>query len=175
MNFRLHRIALLSFLFPLAALDAVPPPVSTHIENPREVGSTRVRVLFWDIYDISLYSPDGTFDFSRPFALRLEYLRDIEGAVIAEKSVEEMRRQGINEVKLADWFVQMKAIFPNVTRGTELIGVFRPGQPTRFYEGGNFIGVVPDSDFGIPFSRIWLGEETRLPDMRADLLGGRDS
>jgi len=142
-------------------------------ENQGEtmVGSARVRVLLWDIYDISLYSPAGHYHPDEPFALRLEYLRPIKGEVIAEKSVEEMRRQGVSELKLAAWFVQMKEIFPDVNEGSELIGVFESGKPTVFYNENELIGQIHDPDFQEPFSKIWLGEKTAKPDVRSILIG----
>ena len=48
----------------------------------KEVGQTRLSVLFWDVYDAFLYTTDGDFDWSQRKqqrkALLLRYLRDIE-------------------------------------------------------------------------------------------------
>lgn len=150
---------------------SVPEVVKDSVPVVEQVGTTRFSVFVWDVYDICLYAPEGRFDPNTPFALHLEYLRSIRGDVIAEKSVDEMRKQGISEVKLAAWYVQMKRIFPDVDRGTELIGVFNPDGPTEFYNGSQMIGQVVDPDFGPAFAGIWLGEESSRPELRKKLIG----
>ncbi len=149
----------------------VPSAVSDNMEKAGRVGEARVNILFWDLYDISLYAEESRFVPDKPFALRLKYLRDIKGKVIAEKSVEEMRRQGISEVKLAGWYVQLEELFPDVQEGTELIAIFEPGKSTRFYQENRYMGQILDADFSHPFSQIWLGEESSLPRIRTELLG----
>lgn len=157
-------------VLPAVAIAAgVPEPVSRHIETPVQVGETRLTFWIWDVYDVSLYAADGQYDPSRPFALRLHYLRKLKGKAIAERSIEEMRAQGISEVKLAGWFTQLEKVFPDVEKGTELIGIFAPGRSTRFYKDGEFIGQVLDPEFGMPFSNIWLGEQSSIPSVREEL------
>jgi hypothetical protein len=162
------------FLAPWASA-SVPEVVRTSVPVAHQVGASRVSVLVWDIYDIYLYAPEGEFDPDNPYALHLEYLRPIKGGLIAEKSVEEMRKQGVSEVKLAAWYVQMKEIFPDVDRGTELTGIFENGEPTRFYSGDMLIGQVVDPEFGPAFSLIWLGEKSSRPDLRKELIGAKRS
>ncbi len=167
----IHAFLLLGIL--TVSLSAeLPDPVSRHITGAVQIGETRLTFLFWDVYDISLYAPGNEFDPSKPFALRLNYLRNLKGKAIAERSIEEMRRQGISEVKLAAWYSQLERVFPDVEKGTELVGIFSPGNPTRFYKDGVFIGQVLDPEFGGPFSNIWLGEQSTVPQIREELFNG---
>lgn len=167
-----HKIALpLALVLGPWVYGSVPEVVKDSVPVVEQVGATRFSVFLWDVYDISLYAPSGKFDPKSTFALHLEYLRSIRGDVIAEKSVDEMRKQGISEVKLAAWYVQMKEIFPDVDRGTELIGVFNPQGPTEFYNGSELIGQVVDPEFGPAFSAIWLGQQTSRPQVRSKLIG----
>ena len=171
---QLHPLLLMGAVacMPLSGLQgSIPDAVNNSIPVARQVGISRVSVLVWDLYDISLYAPEGRFNEAVPFALRLQYLRSIKGDMIAEKSVEEMRKQGISEVKLAAWFVQLKTIFPDVHKGCELIGIFESGQPTQFYLGAELLGQVMDPDFGESFSLIWLGDKTAKPAVRQILIG----
>ncbi|MGA1204383.1 MAG: chalcone isomerase family protein [Opitutales bacterium] len=147
-------------------------PIGEHIPTAARVGDARVAVLVWDLYDITLYGPAGSYNPEAPFAIEINYLRNIEGDLISRKSVEEMRRQGISEVKLAAWYEQMNAIFPDVKRGSRLTGIFLPGSATLFYNEDGYIGRVMDPSFGEPFSRIWLGEGSSLSGVRARLTGG---
>lgn len=129
-------------------------------------------MLLWDIYDAALYAPAGRWSPDGPFILSLTYLRDIDGAEIADRSAEAMRKMGFSdEMSLAAWHNQMIAIFPDVTEGSELSGLFQPGEGVRFFRGGEPIGAVTSPEFARWFAAIWLDERTGAPDLRRQLLG----
>lgn len=136
------------------------------------VGRGVLSYAFWDVYEATLYAPKGRFDPTKPVALSIAYYHAIDGKDIADRSVQEMRKQGFNdEIKLAAWNAQMKAIFPNVKDGTVLSAVYNPGRQTAFYNGGEAIGSIKGDDFGKLFFGIWLGERTSEPELRRALLG----
>ncbi len=136
------------------------------------VGSGTLSYAFWDVYEATLYAPGGTWRPDQPFALKLHYLRSIDGEDIADRSAHEIRQQGFtDEVRLAGWYSQMKTIFPNVTNGTRLTGIYTPGSPTRFYHGNKNIGQIQDAGFAEKFFNIWLAENTSEPGLRRKLLG----
>lgn len=142
------------------------------IPDAKIVGKGRLSLVFWDVYDATLYAPEGKLLDTKPYALSIRYMREIEGQDIADRSVQEMRGQGFaDNAKLAAWNAQMKAIFPDVEDGTILSAVFIPSQKTIFFEGDKQIGIIKDADFTKLFSDIWLGEETSEPDLRRKLLG----
>ena len=96
------------------------------------LGESRLRVLFWDIYDAGLYVTDGIYDPEKPFALSLNYLRGFSGSDITKRSIEEIRRQGfVDESELASWETQLSKIFPT-SRGDEIIGVGDPIEGAQF-------------------------------------------
>ena len=66
----------------------------------------------------------------------------------------------------------MAAIFPDVTAGTCLTGVYDAHGATVFYLSGKMIGHIDDPEFGKRFFAIWLGDKTSQPALRAQLLGG---
>ncbi len=147
--------------------------VSPYIENPRPVGEARLEVLFWDIYDAKLIAPDGRFSPEKPFALTLTYLREFEGKNIASRSIDEMRKQGMDdEVKLATWFEKMQQVFPNVDEGHTLTGVVDNNKHSHFYFNDTKVGTIEDPEFTRWFFDIWLSEDTSEPEMRQQLLGG---
>ena len=136
------------------------------------VGRGSLSYIFWDVYEATLYAPDGQWNPHSPFALSIEYHCTIDSRAIADRSVEEMRKQGFaDEVKLATWNGQMKSIFPNVKDGTVLLAVYIPGKKTTFYEGDKEIGAIKGDDFGKLFFDIWLSEKTSEPELRRALLG----
>lgn len=136
------------------------------------VGKGRLTYMVWDVYDASLYAPNGKWKHNKPFVLRLDYLRDISRQDIADTAISAMRQQGFtDEVKLAAWHTQMENVFPDVGEGVALIGVYQPNQPTVFYnQKGDFIGQVKDPEFGKYFFAIWLENNTPKPLLRVQLL-----
>ncbi len=108
------------------------------------------------------------------FALELIYARKLYGERIAVASIDEIKKLGIGAPAQHDaWLAAMKKIFPDVEEGMQLTGVYVPGQATRFYRDGLFIGEVSDPEFGPAFFGIWLHPKTSAPKLRAALLGGK--
>ncbi len=143
-----------------------------YVPEAKEVGHGRLRVMLWDVYDATLYATQGQMQKDKPFALKLSYLRSFEGDKIADRSIQEMRSQGIkDEIKLADWHTQMKKIFPDVDKGVSLTGVLRQDGVSIFFENSREIGRITDPAFGSAFFNIWLSEKTNAPDLRRKLLG----
>jgi hypothetical protein len=99
---------------------------------------------------------------------------DIAGQDIATRSVEEMRRQGLDDPEAARRFeARMAAVFPDVTKGTALTGIRDGDAGTLFYKDGVFIGAVGDREFTDRFFAIWLAPDTSEPRLRERLLGLR--
>jgi hypothetical protein len=147
--------------------------IQKYIPEVKTVGEGRMSVALWDIYEARLYAPKGQYQADRPFALSLKYLRPIKGEKIADQSIIEMRRQGrVSEIKLAKWHEQMRRIFPDVKLGTVLTGISKGDGRVIFVKDGKKIGTINDANFSRHFFDIWLGEQTREPEIKASLLGG---
>lgn len=146
--------------------------ISSSIPNAAVVGQGVFSYVFWDIYEATLYAPNGLWNPSEPYALTIKYYHAIDGKDIADHSVREIRKQGFtDELKLAAWNAQLKDIFPDVNRGSILSAVFYPGNQTVFYKGSLPIGSIKGDEFGKAFFGIWLSERTSAPDLRRALLG----
>ena len=146
--------------------------IEKYVPNAQIVGEGRLTVFTFDIYDARLYAPNGTFLNQPPFAIELSYLRNIDGKKIADQSAEEMRNlHTVNEIKLADWHTQMRQIFPDVTAGDSITGIYTHSDQCHFYKGPQNIGHINDAQFCSLFFDIWLSEETRSPILRKKLLG----
>ena len=161
----LVMVLCLTMIVPVASAEGIP-------ESHRLVGAGRLSVLFWDIYDIQLWSPDGQYRLDQPFALELQYLRSVDRQAIAETSVEEIQKQANLELEvLADWQMQLFQIFPDIQKGDRLIGLYDPQMPSQFFLNGASIGVIDDANLSRHFFDIWLSEETSNPQLRQQLLG----
>jgi hypothetical protein len=113
---------------------------------------------------------DGRLRPESPFALALEYRRDIAGERIVQASVDEMRKLGAGDEQLRIWEAEMRRVFPDVRKGDVLIGVHLPGSGARFFFREREIGTVQDAEFARRFFAIWLDPKTSAPDVRAALL-----
>ncbi|WP_428523776.1 chalcone isomerase family protein [Roseibium sp.] len=135
------------------------------------VGEGRMKFLGFNVFDAELFAPNGVYSSTNPFALRLTYLRNFKGKAIAEKSAEEMAKQGVSKAQLDGWTKQMTAIFPNVSSGQSVTGVRTASGSSRFYFGNKEIGTIADPAFTRHFFDIWLGNKTQNPRLRAKLVG----
>ena len=146
--------------------------VQRYVSQAQKVGEDRLTYLFWDVYDASLYAPEGRFSPDHPFALQLLYLRALEGDQIAERSAHEMREQGYgDETQLQQWLQLMMRIFPDVKEGDAITGIRTREGHAVFYLNDRQIGVIEDSEFSERFFDIWLGSKSSEPAMRQRLLG----
>ncbi|MDX1975219.1 MAG: chalcone isomerase family protein [Rickettsiales bacterium] len=169
----MRKLFTLFALFLLSASPVIANDVAQkYVPNAEQVGTGRLSVVFWDVYDATLYAPNGQWDSRKPYALSIRYFREIEGADIAKRSVEEMQKQGFSDAaKLTKWQTQMRDIFPDVKNGSELTAVFTHQKSTDFYSDGKHIGSIKGTEFGTQFFNIWLSEKTSEPELRRKLLG----
>ncbi len=135
----------------------------------------RFRVFGLHVYDARLYAPQA-LDAQRwpeqPFALELEYARDLKGERIADRSLEEMQRQGeLPAAQAQAWLAAMRATFPDVRAGDRLRGVHEPERGARFWFNGKPRGEPLAADFSRRFFGIWLHPATSASDLRRRLLG----
>ena len=158
-------------LTPLAAAADL-GPASRLVPSAELVGKGRLTFFGFRIFDAELYAPDGVYDTGKPFALKLTYLRRFSGEAIADRSIEEIRRQGYtNDAKLAAWSDAMRTIFPDVSPGQSITGVRDTAGRAVFYSGSRRLGTIADPEFTRRFFAIWLGNNTQDPGLRARLTG----
>ena len=151
-------------------------PEVTSLGGVVPTAPVRLRVWGFEVYDARLWTPVA-FRHSAytqfPFALELQYLRKLEGAAIASRSIDEMRRVGsFNDAQAQSWLTAMRELFPNVAAGERITGVNLPGVGAEFWVNGQRVGAVKDPAFARLSFGIWLDERTSEPKMRAQLLQG---
>ncbi len=182
---RLLQAAAALWLAPLAAVAPAwaqspapvggPSEVAAEITGARLLGSGTLRYLGLRIYDARLWAgaaaPAADWP-AVPFALELQYLRNLKGGAIAERSLKEMRRQGeIDSVSAERWLGNMEQLFPDVKPGDRITGVNLPGVGARFFLNGQLRGELRETEFARYFFGIWLSPRTSEPAMREQLLG----
>jgi Chalcone isomerase-like len=167
-----------SVTWPLTARAQQRPPAEVLADwpAPRLQGTGRLRFIGLHVYDIRLWTAGAALaddDWARtPLALEIEYARSLVGKLIAERSIEEMRRSGGIAADVEQrWLATMTELFPDVKAGDRITGVQRPGAMTRFFYNGALRGEVRDADFTRRFFGVWLSPATSEPRLRESLLG----
>lgn len=150
----------------------LPETVASLAPQVRVQGGGELRFFGLTVYDGFYWSPARGYSLDAPFALDLHYRRPLQGAKIAERSVDEIAKLGRGTPEQRRrWGEAMKAIFPDVDKGDRLTGVNLPGRGAKFFRNGQPIGEVPDPDFAAAFFGIWFDPQTSRPDFRRRLLG----
>jgi hypothetical protein len=140
------------------------------------VGKARFSVFLFDVYDAALISPDGRYDGTPPYALKLSYLRDVGRHRIVETSLDEMRRQGVTDTAtLARWKNWMGEHFPDMRKGDEALMIASTdGGMTVLYNGVQR-GQIKDAAFTAAFMGIWLSDKAPRPALSRALRGLTDN
>jgi hypothetical protein len=159
----------------LRAQTGVPAEVAGELPGAKLRGSGRLTFMTLHVYDARLWTGEG-FSAERaesaPLAIELEYARTLYGRLIAERSLDEMKREpGTTDEQGERWLAAMKQLFPDVAKGDRLTGVHRPGELARFFFNGQLRGELRDAEFARRFFGIWLSERTSEPRLRRSLLG----
>ncbi len=150
----------------------LPTPVTTELPSLKVRGKALLTFIGFKVYNGTLWTTEGSDSLKDPHVLDLQYLRNFEGEVLAKRSIDEMRGQGIgSDVQHESWLKEMKRVFPNVKAGDRITGVALPGKLARFFHNGKHTGDVLDPSFAQAFFDIWLSPKTSQPAMRKELLG----
>lgn len=137
----------------------------------KRVGQSRLKVLFWNVYDSSLYTIDGTYKKAHyPIALRINYLRDIDAEDLLKQTQKEWQHQNISHPQIASWLTELATLWPDLKKGDELIFRVDKNLTNQFYYNQQPIGGITHPDFSPLFLAIWLSEKSRYSNVRNKLI-----
>lgn len=160
----------------VAADDTSAPPsfVQQALPAAALLGQGQMRFLGLRIYDARLWvGPQfEAADFGdHPLALELTYHRAFKGAAIAQRSIEEIERQGkLAPAQAQHWQKALAALLPDVQTGDLLTGLYQPGRGMQFWRGEQLLGAIDDAELARRFFAIWLSPRTSEPGLRGALL-----
>lgn len=141
-------------------------------ETLETVGSTRLSVMFWDVYDATLFSDSGAYESAEQLALRLEYLRDIDAADLVETTGEEWEKLDYQmDEQAQQWLQQLNEMWPDVQEGDCITLVVNAAGESTFYGINGRLGEITDAAFSERFLAIWLSAKSRFEDERNELIG----
>jgi hypothetical protein len=142
--------------------------------NFKEVGSAKFSVLFWDIYDSTLYTKSGTYlheHSADSLIFEIEYLKDITSNDLVDRTVQQWKYLEIAESEYSKFIPILKTIWPDITSGDKL-AMLVVNKLSLFYFNEVKIGQIKEKEFSKLFLDIWLSPKTSQTKLRTQLLGG---
>jgi hypothetical protein len=168
-------ILLILFSCPLKANEYL--PIEAIESTYTKIGSALFSVLFWDIYNSTLYSDSGAYvegDTKQTLIFKIDYLKDITRDDLIERTVEQWQHIGISEKVYNQFLPTLTKIWPDIASGDSLTLLVK-NQESFFYFNGDLIGNIKQNAFGPLFLSIWLSEKTSQKSLRIKLLGEHKS
>jgi len=135
-------------------------------------GKIDFSFLFFDVYEAKLWSERNSGLYTKPFSLELIYKRDFKGEDITDRSISELKNQGIIKKELNALDILIRPIFPDIKKGDSILASYTPSQGVIFYlNRSNLIGKIEDDKYAKLFLDIWFGAKTSEKKMKDILLG----
>ena len=136
------------------------------------VGEARLKFLFWQVYDSTLYSNSGTYQELEPnLALKISYRRKVSAEQLIRRTREEWQKMSLFSSQTEEWLLSLEAILPDVDKGDLVILKVDEELASNFYFNGSFIGRLGSPGFTQAFLDIWLSEEGSYPALQRKLTG----
>ncbi|MFT6898196.1 MAG: hypothetical protein ACJA13_002616 [Paraglaciecola sp.] len=142
------------------------------LADMQKVGQAKLKILFWNVYQSTLYSQDGHYIESQlPVALKIHYLRDIDASELVEKTADEWHKLGLPGDQTQPWLTRLGLIWPDIKKGDELLLVVNEDLSSAFFFNEMPLEKITDLQFGSNFLRIWLDKNSSYPKLRKQLIG----
>ena len=143
-----------------------------YVPNAKLVGEAQFKVVFFKIYDASLFASDGEFSRSKPFALRIKYLVDADKERIINQSIDEMERQkAARPDRLAEWKTLMEENFTDIKENDLAFMVQNSDRTLTLWMNDEEPVTIFDKGFVRAFLNIWVGRKARDKEFQRQLFG----
>lgn len=135
------------------------------------VGTARLEVLWFHIYDAALLSASGQYRVDeRPLLLVLDYRRNIS----RDKLLQETRRQlegRIDTKLLSAGLARLSQLLPDIRQGEQLAFYLDGEGAGRLYHDRRYLGALGPAEFDRAFLDIWLAHDSAFPELARRLRG----
>ncbi len=168
---KLKMLVAAMVLWPTAALSDPPPEIASMPAAQHKIGSASVRILFWRIFDATLWSESEKFDWSKSFALTLTYTKEFSAKSLAKATAKEMARLGSEQTGLMEFRETFRQCIDDVVPGDRITAVNIAGDEVLFFQNGTKRCTLKRPGLKKDFFGIWLDENSKFPSATAELLG----
>ena len=135
------------------------------------VGKGTYRKFGFRVYNATLWAPGGSWDAEQPYALQLQYTRELSKETLVDAVYDDIAEQNVaDEPTLVKWKTTLNETLPEVKENDEIVGLYLPGKDARLFFNGKQVGRITDASFTKAFFNIWLGNGADKT-LRAKLLG----
>lgn len=150
---------------------ALPAKIEDKNDVWHVVGEGSLNFLFLDVYDIALYTENGSFNAALPYMLVIEYFHAFSADDIIERSLSEMHLQSpLSRKERAQFKGYLKRSIPDVRNHDMIRAKMIPKQGIEFQVNNEEPIKIADANFAARFLDIWLGKKTSEPELRKKLL-----
>ena len=174
LNCNMHKRAdYLLILFSVISFNSLSSEkiLKDYLSDYYQLGTGKLSIFFIDIYDISLFSQTKDYLKDKPFAIVINYLRDLKSNQIVDSSIDEITRMSSpSGDDLENYRSIFTSLFPNIYSGDQLIGIRTANNDGVFFHNKKPIGKINDEKLVDSFFDIWLSDETSNPELREKLL-----
>lgn len=134
------------------------------------IGTAKLSVLWFDIYQAELSSESGVYEENKSFKLTLTYLRDFSAKDLVEETFKQMPGP-LTQLQTRDWPNQLLALWPNVKKSESISFLKDELGHSHFYHNQNYLGSIEDPFFSEQFAAIWLAPTSEYPKLAKQLKG----
>ena len=147
-----------------------------YVPNAALVGKAEFKVMFFTIYEASLFAPNGEFNRSKPFALRINYLVDADKSRLVDNSISEMKRQkSASGERLERWEKLMNEYFFDIKENDIAYMVHNADRSLTIWTNDQAPVTIEDKAFARAFLNIWVGRKPRDEEFQSQLFGQNQS
>ena len=166
------RTAIIALIFIIILQNTVSSNEEKLLNSLKLIGSGKLKVFMWDIYDVQLLSAEEPFSRNNSLILIFDHKRNLSKEKIVESSLTEIKKQNVaDENMILNWRSVLQRCIQPVQKGSKPSVHWTPeGKITFFYENTKSCS-VNNKQFSNAFIDIWLGKNTSRPKLREELLG----
>lgn len=142
-------------------------------EQLQPVGSTTLKVMFWTIYNSTLYTENGEYEGIEPgLALEIEYRRNIKREQLIGATRDQWQELGLYQSEVSEnWLQELAGLWPDIRRGDSITLLVEADMSASFFHNDRSLGTLQDAGFTETFLAIWLAENSTFPELREQLIG----
>ena len=152
-------------------MEPLPAPLrEPHVGSWRRRGYGTVRWSIFELYEIRYYTADDGGFPAGDYALEAVYRRTMAASTLVDATLGEMMRTDAGCAKNQETRAWLAAALPDVVRGDRLLALVSKGSRLAVYLNSALRAAIDDAALARSFAGIWLGPNTRAPELKRNLL-----
>lgn len=151
--------------------------IDFNLDQLTPVGSASLKVLWFQIYDATLFSQTGDYSTAvdgqqdaTNLALELVYKRDIKSARLVTETERQLADR-LPKQALTNGLQQVASFWPDIQKADTLTFYMESPDSGHFFYNREHIGHVNAEGFAQAFLNIWIGDDSQYPRLAEQLKG----